>query len=214
MTVSRTARARPFTTLFLDIGGVVLSDGWDRHARRRAATAFELEPAELEERHHATFELFEAGRLTLDEYLTLVVFHRKRAFTRARFRTFMFAQSHPHPQMLALIASLKIAHALKVVVVSNEARELNAYRTRTFGLDDFVDCFVSSCFVDLRKPDLSIFRLALDLAQVPARQVVYVDDSPMFVEVAARLGIRGVHHAGYRPTRAKLASLGLDGGDA
>ncbi|MDQ2767911.1 MAG: HAD family phosphatase, partial [Gemmatimonadota bacterium] len=121
-------RADAVTTLFLDIGGVVLSDGWDRHARRRAANAFALELAEFEQRHRAAFEVFETGKVTLDEYLGLVVFDRKRSFTRARFRRFMFEQSHPHPEMLALVARLKATHDVKLVVVSNEARELNAYR--------------------------------------------------------------------------------------
>ncbi|MEO7734031.1 MAG: HAD-IA family hydrolase [Kofleriaceae bacterium] len=206
-------RTDAVTTLFLDIGGVVLSDGWDRHARRRAANAFALELAEFEQRHRAAFEVFETGKLTLDEYLELVVFHRKRSFTRAPFRRFMFAQSHPHPEVLALIARLKVVHDLKIVVVSNEARELNAYRIGAFKLGDLVDCFVSSCFVGLRKPDPQIFRLALDIAQAAPHQVVYVEDTAMFVEVAARLGIRGVLHTDARSTAATLASFGLDGVD-
>ncbi|MEO6772552.1 MAG: HAD family phosphatase [Kofleriaceae bacterium] len=199
------------TTLFLDIGGVILSNAWDHHARRRAAKAFALERAEFEQRHRAAFEVFETGKLTLDDYLELVVFHRKRSFTRARFRRFMLSQSQPHPEMLALVTRLKAAHDLKIVVVSNEARELNALRIRAFGLGQLVDGFVSSCFVGIRKPDPQIFRLALDLAQAVPSQVVYVEDTAMFVEVAARLGIHGVLHVDARSTAAALASFGLHG---
>jgi putative hydrolase of the HAD superfamily len=63
--------------------------------------------------------------------------------------------------------------------------------------------------VHVRKPDPDIFRLALDLAQVEASEVAYVEDTPMFVEIAGRLGIRGIQHTDYRSTRARLASLGL-----
>ena len=202
-------RAIPITTLFLDVGGVLLSDGWDHHARRRAATTFKLELAELEARHHLTFESYEDGKLTLEEYLGLVVFHRKRLFTRARFRRFMFAQSKPHPEMIALVARLKAARGLKIVAVNNEGRELNAYRIRTFELGGFVDCFVSSCVVHVRKPDADIFRLALGIAQVPARNVLYIENTPMFVQIAEGLGIRGILHTDYKSTRAKLTSLGL-----
>ena len=94
-------------------------------------------------------------------------------------------------------------------MVSNEGRELNAYRIRTFKLDRFVDSFISSCFVHLRKPDADIFRLALDIAQTPAEQVVYIENTPMFVQVAEGLGIRSILHTDYRSTCAKLASLGL-----
>ena len=202
-------RATPITTLFLDIGGVLLTDGWDRHARKRAATNFKLEWAEMEERHSLNFDIYEEGKLTLEEYLGQVVFYQKRPFTQAQFRRFMFAQSKPHPEMIELVAQLKVWHGLKIAVVSNEGRELNAYRIRKFKLDGFVDVFISSCFVHLRKPDADIFRLALDIAQVPARQVVYIENTPMFVQIAEGLWIRSILHTDYSSTCAKLASFGL-----
>jgi HAD superfamily hydrolase (TIGR01509 family) len=205
-------RRAPITALFVDIGGVLLTDGWDHDARKRAATNFKLELAEMEDRHHLTFDTYEEGKLTLEEYLDRVVFYQKRPFTRARFRRFMFAQSKPYPEMIELVRKLKSKYGLKTVVVSNEARELNAHRIREFKLDGLVDSFISSCFVHCRKPDADIFRLALDIAQAPARQVVYVDNTPMFVQIAEGLGIRSILHTDYRSTCAKLASLGLRSG--
>jgi len=197
------------TTLFLDIGGVLLTDGWDHHARKRAATNFNLELAEMEDRHHLNFETYEEGKLTLEEYLGRVVFYQKRPFTRAQFRRFMFAQSKPYPEMIELVRKLKARYELKIAVVSNEGRELNAYRIRKFKLDGFVDSFISSCFVHVRKPDADIFRLALDIAHAPAREVVYIENTPMFVQIAEGLGIRSILHTDYRSSRAKLASFGL-----
>ena len=202
-------KATAITCVFLDVGGVLLSDGWDHHARKRAATKFRLELAEMEGRHHLTFETYEEGRLTLEEYLGWVVFYQKRPFTRAQFRRFMFAQSTPYPEMIELVAQLKVRHGLKIVVVSNEARELNLYRIRKFKLNRFVDSFISSGFVHVRKPDADIFRLALDIAQAPARQVVYIEDTPLFVEIAEGLGIRSILHTDYSSTCATLASFGL-----
>ena len=202
-------KAGPITTLFLDVGGVLLTNGWDHLARRCAAAKFNLELADLEDRHRLTFDTYEEGKLTLQEYLDRVVFYRKRPFTRDQFRRFMFAQSKPYPEMIALAVQLKARHGLKIAVVSNEARELNEYRIQTFGLAKWVDCFVSSCFVHIRKPDVDIFRLALDVTQTPAREVVYIENTPMFVQVAAGLGIRSILHTDYRSTCAKLASFGL-----
>ena len=202
-------RSAPIKALFLDIGGVLLTNGWDHHARKRAATNFKLELAELEDRHHLTFDTYEEGKLTLEEYLDLVVFYQKRPFTRAQFRRFMFAQSKPYPEMIELVRKLKAKHRLKIAVVSNEGCELNAYRIQKFKLDGFVDSFISSCFVHVRKPDADIFRLALDIAQALARQVLYIENTPMFVQIAEGLGIRSILHEDYKSTRAKLASLGL-----
>ena len=201
--------APPITTLFLDIGGVLLTDGWDHHARRQAAKTFTLDWGEMEERHLLNFDTYEEGKLTLGEYLARVVFYQKRAFTRAQFRRFLFAQSQPYPEMLDLVRKLKAKYGLKTVVLSNEARELNAYRIRRFKLDEFVDAFVSSCYVHLHKPDVDIFRLALDIAQTPARQIAYVENTPMFVQIAEGLGIRGIVHTDYKSTCAKLAACGL-----
>lgn len=201
----------PITTLFLDIGGVLLSDGWGQEFRTKAVKMFDLNSEEMETRHSQVFETFELGKLTMEEYLNLVVFYKQRSFSRAQFQEFMFAQSKSDPQMISLICELKAKYCLKIVVVSNEARELNAHRIQKFMLDEFVDSFISSCFVSLRKPDADIFRLALDIAQVPAEQVIYIENTPMFVQIAEGLGIRSICHTDYKSTREKLALFGLEG---
>ena len=202
-------KATAIACLFVDVGGVLLTNGWDHHARRRAAKNFQLPWAEMEERHRLVFETHEEGKLTFEEYLGWVVFYQKRSFTRDQFRRFMFAQSKPYPKMIDLVARLKIRHDLKVAVVSNESRAVNAYRIRKFKLDRLVDTFVSSCFVHIRKPDVEIFRFALDIAQAPAQHVVYIENTPMFVQIAEGLGIRSILHTDYKSTCAKLDSFGL-----
>jgi putative hydrolase of the HAD superfamily len=195
--------------LFVDIGGVLLSNGWDHHARLRAAEHFQLDYSEMDKRHHITDDTLEEGRISLQEYLSRAVFYCDRSFTRAQFRSFMFAQSTPFPEMLGLMVRLKRSYSLKITVVSNESRELNAHRIRKFKLDQIVDTFVSSCFVHIRKPDEEIFRLALDLSQARAEQVVYLENTEMFTQVAESMGIRSILHTGYATTRAKLADFGL-----
>jgi putative hydrolase of the HAD superfamily len=200
------------TALFLDVGGVLLTNGWDHLARRRAAKRFMLTWSEMEERHRLNFETHEEGKLSFGEYLNRVVFYQKRPFTRTQFKRFMFDQSKPCPGMIELFAQLKMRHGLRIAVVSNESREVNAYRIRKFKLDRLVDSFVSSCFVHIRKPDTDIFRLALDIAQAPARQVLYVENTPLFVDVAEGLGIRSILHTDYQSTCSKMASFGLQNG--
>ena len=202
-------RAAPVTTLFIDVGEVLLTNGWDHLARRRAAKHFRLAWVDMEERHSLVFETHEEGRMTFQEYLGWVIFYQKRPFTRSQFRDFIFAQSKSYPGVIELVANLKARYGLKIVVVSNESREVNAYRIRAFKLDRLVDTFISSCFVHMRKPDVDIFRLALDLAQTPPAQVVYIDNTPMFVQIAEGLGIRSILHVDLKSTRARLSSFGL-----
>jgi putative hydrolase of the HAD superfamily len=197
------------TTLFLDIGGVLLTNGWDRNQRRLASETFGLDYHDMDERHHLTFDTYEEGKLSLDEYLDRVVFSQERSFSREEFKAFMFAQSQPYPRMIELIRALKVRCGLKMAVVSNEGRELAIHRIRKFRLGSIVDFFVFSCFVHYRKPDADIYRITLDIAQVPAEEVVYIEDRAMFVDVARGLGIRGIRHTGYESTVAALAQLGL-----
>jgi putative hydrolase of the HAD superfamily len=200
---------KEITTLFLDIGGVLLTNGWDHLARQRAATNFKLEWAEMEDRHGLNFATYEEGKLTLEEYLSRTVFYEERPFTRDQFREFMFAQSQAFPEMIECVCKLKAKYGLKIAVVSNEGRELNTYRIRKFKLDGFVDFFVSSCFVHLRKPDADIFRLALDIAQVPTEQIIYIENTLMFAQIAESLGIRSILHTDYPSTCVQLALFGL-----
>jgi putative hydrolase of the HAD superfamily len=202
----------PVTTLFLDIGGVMLSNGWGHESRRSAADVFNLDFDEMDERHHVIQITYEEGKITLNEYLKRVVFYQKRSFTVNQFRDFMFSQSTPNIAMIEYIRQLKDQYNLKIAVVNNEGRELNEHRIMKFKLNQFVDFFISSCFVHFRKPDADIFRIALDIAQVPVQHVVYIEDMQMFVDVASDLGIRSIHHENYLSTSAELSLMGLKNG--
>ena len=188
----------------------MLTNGWDHHARRCAVKHFQLDWAEMEQRHGLNFETHEQDKVTFKEYLDRVVFYEKRSFTRAEFRQFMFAQSKPLAGMIELICSLKAKHGLKIIVVSNESRELNAHRISKFKLDGFVDAFISSCYVGIRKPDADIFKLALDISQTSAPRIVYIENTPLFVQIAEGMGIQSILHTDYKSTCTKLASLGLN----
>lgn len=197
------------TTLFVDVGGVLLTNAWDRPARKRAAEKFKLDLAEMNDRHALTFDTYETGKLSLEDYLTRVVFYEDRGFSRDEFKAFMFAQSQRLPDMIEFVQALKDRHKLRVAVISNEGRELTAHRMRTFSLADVADFFIFSCYVHLRKPDVDIFRLALDVAQCDPARVAYLDDRAMFAEVTTSIGIHGIHHKDAASTRSALARLGL-----
>ena len=196
--------------IFLDIGGVLLTNAWGHESRRKAAEVFNLNYKDIDVRHHLNQATYEEGKLTLDEYLTRVIFYEKRDFTPDQFREFIFIQTTPFTEMIELIRQLKEKYRLKIAVINNEGRELNEYRIKKFHLNQFVDFFVSSCFIHFRKPDADIFRVALDMAQVPAEHVVYIEDLQMFVDVAGDIGIRGIRHKNYLSTSAVLASMGLE----
>ncbi len=195
--------------LFLDIGGVLLTNGWGRQSRQQAAEKFQIDFTEMDERHHLSFNTYEDGKITLDQYLDQVIFYQPRSFSHDDVKSFIYAQSQPYPDMLAFLRSLKARHHLKMVTVSNEGREITAYRIDTFHLRDFVDAFVISSHVHYRKPDRDMYMLALDIAQTKPDETIYIDDRPLFVEVAQKLGIHSIQHVSQADTRARLATFGL-----
>jgi putative hydrolase of the HAD superfamily len=203
------ASAVRITTLLLDLGNVLLTDSWSATLRQRAVEAFAFDVSEVAKRSQLAFEAYELGKLSLEDFLDMVVFYRPQSFTRTELREFMLAQSQAHPAMVSLVRQLKAQYGLKIVVVNNDGREFIEDRIRRFGLAEFVDSFVVSCFVHLRKPDPDIYRLALDISYTRPGQAVYVDDQPLFVEAARRLGIRSICHTGYASTRAALALSGV-----
>jgi len=198
-----------FTHLFTDLGGVLLTNGWDRGLRKLVAAHFRVDAAEMDERHHLTYDTYESGKISLAEYLRRVIFWEPREYTEQQVVDFMLAQARSFPEMIELVKAVKGGNRLRVAVVSNEGRELTADRIRRFGLKDFVDFFVVSSFVHFRKPDRDIFRVALDVAQADPAEVVYLDDRQMFVEVAGRMGMQAIWHRDYESTRAAFAELGL-----
>jgi putative hydrolase of the HAD superfamily len=200
---------KPITHLFTDLGGVLLTNGWDHSLRHRTADRFGINSAEMDERHHLTYDTYESGKMGLAAYLDRVIFYEPRGFTREDVVDFILGEARAFPEMIDLVCRLKARHGIKVAVLSNEGRELTADRIRRFRLDDFVDFFIVSCYVHFRKPDEDIFRVALDIAQADPRRVAYIEDRPMFVEVAASLGMHAIWHHGFESTREHLAALGL-----
>ena len=191
----------PIKTLFLDIGGVILTNGWDHNSRKLANDHFGLDNEEVNERHHLTFDTYEEGKLTLDEYLHRVVFYEERNFSKGDFIKFMFDQSKPFEETINYFKDLKKKYQLKVIAVSNEGRELNEHRIKEYKLNELFDAYISSCYIHLRKPDKDVWRMACDISQTSAEHALYIDDRPMFVDVARSFGIQSLHFQGLEMTK-------------
>lgn len=195
--------------LFWDVGGVLLTNAWDRTERAEALEHFELDEKEFHDRHEMVVSSFERGKITLDEYLDRTVFYRPRSFTPEVFREYMFSLSKPFPDVLQFAQTLADCEKYFMSTINNESRELNYQRIEKFGLRKIFRLFVSSCFVGLRKPERDIYRLALETTQIPAEQCCFIDDRALNLECAAKLGMKTVEMRQLEQLRADLAKLGV-----
>ena len=194
--------------LFLDVGGVLLSNGWGHESRAAAAKEFNLNYEEINRLHEFIFNVYEIGNLTLEEYLDTVIFNQPREFTKEDFKSFMYAQSIELPGMLQWIIEWKRAGCgFRIISINNEPKELNDYRIKKFKLHRCFDAFISSCEVGMRKPDPRIFKLAMGVALASPEQCYYFDDRPMLVEAASRLGIHAFHHKGFEYSKSIIEKL-------
>jgi len=188
---------------------VLLSNAWDRSQRRRALQQFHVDELDFEDRHEMLVSSFERGKITQQDYLQRTVFYRPRSFTPQDFTNFMFSLSQPYPDTLELARSLAGSCKYLMATLNNESTELNDCRIRTYGLRDIFDVFFSSCYVGLRKPEEAIYRLALEISQHPADECCFVDDRPLNVEAASRLGMHAIRVEGTQQLRQEFEKLGV-----
>jgi putative hydrolase of the HAD superfamily len=197
-------------TLFWDIGGVILTNGWGRASRKEAANVFGLDWEEFQDRHDLSFPAFDSGQISLNEYLDRTLFYRPRSFTREDFTAFMFAQSKEYPDTRAILDKLAGAGKYFIAAINNEPLELNRYRIAAFDLRRSFLVFFSSCYVRSRKPEEMIFRVALEVTQHPPEQCLFIDDRPLNLESPRRLGMNTIHYQGAEQLRSELGKYGLE----
>jgi putative hydrolase of the HAD superfamily len=198
------------TTMFWDIGGVILTNGWGADARRRAAETFHLDWEEFQDRHDLSFPAFDTGHILLDEYLNRTLFYRPRAFTREEFVAFMFAQSKEYPESRAVLDTVARSGKYFLGTINNEPLELNEYRIKAFDLRRDFQVFFSSCYLHTRKPEEMIFRIALEVTQRPAGESVFIDDRPLNLENPRKLGMKTIHYQNAEQLRAELKKCGVE----
>ncbi len=197
------------TTLFWDVGGVILSNGWDRAAREQASRKFHLSWEDFQDRHELAFPAYETGQITLDEYLQRTIFFRSRTFAREEFKRFMFEQSRAHAEPRAVLDRLARSRRYLLATINNEGLELNLYRIQQFNLRRDFSAFFSSCFLGVRKPDQAIYQLALQVTQRAPEECVFIDDRPLNLECARRMGMRTIHYQNAQQLQAELRNNGV-----
>lgn len=194
-------------TLFLDIGGVLMTNGWDRQMREKAAQAFDIDLVEFEKRHHQYFGSLEKGTISLERYLDQVVFWTERGFSLQKFKEFIFSQSKPFSEMINYFSEIKKEFKLHVAAISNEGRELAEYRINYGNLTSFIDDFFISSFLGYQKPDLAIYKVSLDITQTDPEEAIFIDDREENVKAALSLGFHAIQHVSFIETRKKILKI-------
>lgn len=198
------------STILWDVGGVLLTNGWDHEGRAKVLAHFGVDKAAFEERHTDANDPWEKGLTTVEQYLDDTVFYEPRGFTKAEFLEAMKAESEVlEDSAFSILGELASSKSVELGMLNNEARELNDYRIDTFELRDYFQVFLSSCYVGLRKPDAQIFKLALNVLQKDPQSIAFVDDRAGNVAAANAAGMHGIQYKGVAQLEAELLKLGI-----
>lgn len=197
------------SAIFWDVGGVLLTNAWDRSQREAALEHFKLDEEEFADRHELVVSSFERGKIGLDEYLDRTVFYRTRPFRKDDFKNYIFTLSQPSAEVLSMARTLAGSGKYLMGTINNESRELNLYRIEKFGMRSIFSLFVSSCFVGLRKPEPDIYRLALEITQKRPEECCFIDDRALNLEVARRMGMHTIEMDNAAQLRSELQKLGV-----
>ena len=196
--------------VFFDIGGVLGTNGWDREQRKVALAKFSLDEAEFQLRHEEMVGPLEQGQIGLEEYLDFAVFHQPRSFSREEFRNFIFSQSLPFTETVAIARAVAEGCKYWVMTMNNESEELNRHRIRSFGLDEFFDAFLSSCWLGLRKPARRFYDRALGISEARPPESVFIDDRMQNLAPAQALGMHTIHYQSAAQLAGELRALGVE----
>jgi putative hydrolase of the HAD superfamily len=195
--------------LFWDNGGVILTNGWDREARKRAAEKFHLDWDDFSDRHELMLNAFETGQASLDQYMQRTVFYRPRDFKPEDFKAFMFEQSQPFPEALEFCGRISASRKYIMAALNNESREINEYRIKQFKLKNYFEVFFSSCYLGVRKPDIAIYQRVMEIMQRQPSACVMIDDRELNLECARELGLQTIQVKNLDQLKQDLAKLGI-----
>ena len=200
----------PFDVILFEVGGVLLTNGWDQRERALVLAKFHLDRAAFEARHPEPYRAWERGDLSVESYLDATVFCEPRSFTYEQFFSAICAQSRLLPNgALGILGELAASDKYMLGALNNEARETNEYRFRHFGLCHHFRVALSSCYLGLRKPDRAIYERALDLLCRPAERVLLIDDREENTEAAAAVGMTAIRFVGADALRRELEMAGV-----
>jgi putative hydrolase of the HAD superfamily len=200
----------PFDVILFDVGGVLLTNGWDHRERAAVAKQFSLDLGELETRHAAHYDAWERDAINMDTYLDAAVFYEPRSFSREEFFDAICAQSVELPDgALGVLHEVANRCGCLVGALNNEARETNDYRFEKFGLHIYFDVALSSCYLGMRKPEAAIYKRALDILRRPGERVLFIDDRAENVAGAVGVGMKGIRFVDADSLRAELVGLGV-----
>jgi putative hydrolase of the HAD superfamily len=206
--MSSVSSSAPFDVILFDVGGVMLTNGWDHNERKAVIEQFSLDREAFESRHEKPNDAWERDTITISEYLKETAFYEPRSFTEADFLDAMKAVSLPIASTaIPVVKDIAATGRYLVGTLNNESRYLHEYRMEKYGIAPYLDLQLCSAYLGMRKPDADIYRRAIDIVGRPASRILFIDDRAGNAEAARSAGMTAIQFLGEEQLRAGLKEL-------
>jgi FMN phosphatase YigB (HAD superfamily) len=197
-------------TIFWDIGGVLLTNGWDKDERAEVLTRLGVDVADYESRHEEANYFWERGLSTAEHFFKVTVLNQNPNLTFAELWPQVCAESKIlHPESFDILGKLATSRRYRLATLNNESRELNEHRLDAFRLRPFFDYFICSAYVHEMKPHPAIYLAAIEISGHLAESALFIDDKLENCDAAAAAGMQTISFESPAQLRDELAQLGL-----
>ncbi len=201
-------------TVFWDIGGVLLTNGWGRQQRARAFADLQLgqhDIAEAEARRDEANWYWERGLIDDADYFKRTLFFAPRTFSLADvWKSVQAQQAVLHPECFEILRRMHARRQVRLASLNNESRELNDFRLQHFELRQYFDFCICSSYVHEMKPAPGIYRSALEIGGDGPGEACFIDDTEANVTAANAAGFVGLHFTSPSALRNQLYALGIE----
>lgn len=199
-------------TIFWDIGGVLLTNGWDINQRARVLTALGVDLPAYEAVHEDVNYYWERGLISAQDFFEQTVLETNPQLNLSfdHLWQLVCAESKVlHQECFDILAALKRADRYHLATLNNESRELNRHRLNAFHLRRFFDYFICSGYVHEMKPLPDIYRAAIDISGFAPETALFIDDKQENCAAARALDMQAIHFESPAQLRASLIQLGI-----
>ncbi|HQY90379.1 HAD family phosphatase [Caldilinea sp.] len=190
--------------ILFDIGNVLV---WYHHSRTLEAVAllYGVDPARVSALYAKISQAFGLGEITPEQVRALLNEQFDADVSLEQFEQAFSAGITRNEDALSYAAGLQVDGELLIGAISNtNASHVAWLDVHIPELKQF-ELVIMSNEVGLLKPNPDIFELALELLNLSAGQVLYIDDSAENVATAHQLGMKSFTHIDWEQTRARIA---------
>jgi putative hydrolase of the HAD superfamily len=196
------------TVVIFDLGNVILPFDFLTCCKRLASRS----PYSPQYIYRHVFEsplmcAYEAGRLTSEEFFAQLQTELQLNLDFASFRR-MWEDIFTEDQAVSrIIQGLRAGYRLFLLSNTNELHF--EYVCQQFDILGVFEEYILSYQVGCMKPDAGIYEQALKRANIPAEEIVYIDDRLEYAQAAIQQGIRGIHFTGASRLEQELIRYGV-----